>query len=417
MKILLIDNFQNINPGSPGYSAGLLSLATILKQKSYNVEIINFEYLFNKEILPYSNEPAKNFQTMSDYIINKSPEVAGFTTMCNSFHNALLLSELIKKRKGKIKIVLGGPHVSIFPEKVLREFEWIDLICIGEGENKIELILKGLEENDLSQVPGIARRKDGNIVINEDIDIINDLDTLPFPDYTLIPYFNECTEVSIEAGRGCPYGCIYCSTSTFWKRRFRMKSPDRIIKEVLYIKNITGNRGVKFDFVHDNFTSNHRFILEFTEKVRPLNIEWFCSARVDTLNEELIRNMASSGCSEIYIGIESGSEAIQKDINKNLKLDKVYEVMDMLVKNNISPIISFMYGFPTESEEDLKETLHMIYSLLKKGLYHCQFHSLCVLGGTKLFEDYGHSLVRRDFYRSEERRVGKECRSRWSPYH
>ena len=28
-----------------------------------------------------------------------------------------------------------------------------------------------------------------------------------------------------------------------------------------------------------------------------------------------------------------------------------------------------------------------------------------------------HKLVNDKYYRSEERRVGKECRSRWSPYH
>ena len=30
---------------------------------------------------------------------------------------------------------------------------------------------------------------------------------------------------------------------------------------------------------------------------------------------------------------------------------------------------------------------------------------------------YTHSTKRMDSLRSEERRVGKECRSRWSPYH
>ena len=34
------------------------------------------------------------------------------------------------------------------------------------------------------------------------------------------------------------------------------------------------------------------------------------------------------------------------------------------------------------------------------------------------FSRFGHSnYERRDRFRSEERRVGKECRSRWSPYH
>ena len=32
-------------------------------------------------------------------------------------------------------------------------------------------------------------------------------------------------------------------------------------------------------------------------------------------------------------------------------------------------------------------------------------------------EDTRHSIKLLNHFRSEERRVGKECRSRWSPYH
>ena len=40
-----------------------------------------------------------------------------------------------------------------------------------------------------------------------------------------------------------------------------------------------------------------------------------------------------------------------------------------------------------------------------------------VLGESKASELRGESMQDVIFNRSEERRVGKECRSRWSPYH
>src|SRR3989440_13020563 len=50
-----------------------------------------------------------------------------------------------------------------------------------------------------------------------------------------------------------------------------------------------------------------------------------------------------------------------------------------------------------------------IQSLVEQGW--CQ--TIGRMAGPTLSHDFGESLG----YRSEERRVGKECRSRWSPYH
>ena len=41
----------------------------------------------------------------------------------------------------------------------------------------------------------------------------------------------------------------------------------------------------------------------------------------------------------------------------------------------------------------------------------------CSMAAAAAAELYGLNLDQVEYARSEERRVGKECRSRWSPYH
>jgi len=400
LKVLFIDSFQNIRAGFFSYSIGLLSLASILKEKDQDAEIINFEYLFSSEIIPYFSEPEKKFEIMADYIVNKNPFVAGFTSICNSFHNTLMLSRLVKEKNKDIKIILGGPHVFHCPERVLENYSWIDLVCIGEGEKKIEPLIEGLKNNKLHSVPGIVYRENGNIIKNEDIDLINNLDELPFLNYEMIPYFKKSSYMTLEIGRGCPYNCIYCSTCRFWRRKFRIKSVERIIKEIMNIKNMFGpDYIVNFEFIHDNFTTDYDFVMGLMEKLKDIeNIEWSCGARLDTLDEKLIKEMALAGCNDIYIGMETASPEMQKYIKKKLDLNRVYEIVSLILENNINPTVAFMYGFPEEKEEDLHMTLNMIYSLLNRGVEACHFNALSFLVGTELLDNYKDKLVLRDYY-------------------
>jgi radical SAM superfamily enzyme YgiQ (UPF0313 family) len=294
MNILLIDNFECINPTYkyPRIPLGLLSLATILKEKGYNVEIINFNYLFLNKIINYDFDSVKKFEVLTDYIMSKDPDIVGFTTLCNTFHNVLFLSQFIKKRDNKIKIMLGGPQASLLPETILKDYSWIDLICVGEGETSISGIIKGFEDNDFSSIPGIVYRHNSSIIRNPDSEMIKDLDDLPVLNYDLIKSFKDIENITIEIGRGCPYRCIYCATGEYWKHKFRLKSIERICKEILAVKKILGDKKVSFTFAHDNFTTNCDFIMNLCEKLQEFNIQWRCDARIDNLNEKLIKRMA-----------------------------------------------------------------------------------------------------------------------------
>lgn len=84
----------------------------------------------------------------------------------------------------------------------------------------------------MSKVNGLAARNNGNIFINKNKCLVDDLDKLPYVDYSLLEDIDIKKQVNIDVGRGCPFSCTFCSTSIFWKRRYRLKSKERLIEEM-----------------------------------------------------------------------------------------------------------------------------------------------------------------------------------------
>jgi len=394
MKIIFAFDFVTpIYDNSGIIPIGLLSLATIVKENGYDVEVVDLNAVSRELGINSSDE--RN-ERLAAYIAGKEPAVVGFPTMCGSFHNILLLTRQIKRLEPKIKVILGGPQVSSVPQGTLDTFAWIDLIVIGEAERHILQVIGGLESGVLGDVLGVAYRENGQVVLKEPAALVEDLDGLPMLDYQLIA--GHKWRVTMEVSRGCPYRCVFCNTSAFWQRKFRIKSVPRIEQEIRAIKSMAGGDPVYITFIDDNFTTDYRHCLRLCEKLRELDIAWNCDARVDTLDEPLIAAMAEAGCDSILMGIETGSPRVQKLMNKNIDLTTVDVVIDLLQRYKLKPVLSFMYGLPDETDEDVQLTLAMIYRMLKKGVFICTLHSLSVLAGTKLYEQCADRLVLRDYY-------------------
>lgn len=372
---------------------GLLSLATLLKQDGHVVEVVDLNEISATTLASGSHDG--RYERLAGYIVEKEPSIVGFTTMCGSFHTILLLAQEIKKMNCQIKVILGGPQASSVPAETIQAFPCIDLVVIGEGEKVIGQAIAALVTGDLATVPGIAYREQEIVVINPPAGLIDDLDSLPMIDLDLIK--NRRWRVTMEVGRGCPFSCVFCNTSSFWRRKFRVKSVERIGREIEAIKEVAGCP-LYITFVDDNFTTDYKYTLRLCAKLGELGIHWNCDARLDTLDERLIAAMAASGCDSVLMGIESGSPRMQKLINKNLDLTTIDKVIDLLVSYKMKPILSFMYGFPDENDADVRLTLELIYGMLKKGVYICALHSLAVLAGTALYEACAGRLVMKEYY-------------------
>ena len=59
----------------------------------------------------------------------------------------------------------------------------------------------------------------------------------------------------------------------------------------------------------------------------------------------------------------------------------------------------------------------LLFALAISGVFNVVFAVINILNVFKLYRNREFNSMNGKSMRSEERRVGKECRSRWSPYH
>lgn len=249
---------------------GLLSLATILNEKRKHTEakVIDLNYVYSS-ILEKSSCIYENINETVDYIKKEAPDFVSLYAMCNNYQYALLIASELKKQVKDITVCLAGPHASITAEETLRKYPFLDFIAMGEGELTITAIADGVANGDISSCPGIAYIKDGCIKVNNHEKLIENLDELPFLNYNLLN-FRIKDHVPIDAGRGCPFNCIFCSTNKFWRQRYRVKSPLRIFKEINSLYKDYGIRN--FSFEHDLFVFNRDTVIKLCNLI--IDSEW-----------------------------------------------------------------------------------------------------------------------------------------------
>ena len=377
-------------------SVGTLLLATILKQKGISVDIYRyFEADLSKDFASFVDETVEN-------IIRRKPAIVSFYCRCDYYLSNIKIAEKLKAKRPDIYIVFGGPQADASAEETIRLLPWVDFCCSGEGETTVYPLFSGLlQGTDVTGVDGLTyRTPEGNIVSNPRPALIKNLDEEPYLDFSFIPDYviEKSLEINepfpVDAGRGCPFNCSYCSSSIFWERKFRLKSTERIISEITRLNQRYNAK--LFSIKHDLFTANKKKLTDFCNKLieSNLNINWRCSSRIDTLDAECVDLMVKSGLSGVFLGIETGSERMQKIIHKNLRVNDVLKVTKRLTENNVSIMASFIYGFPEETEEDLEQTLRVVHELYKMGEgVFFQFHLCTITQGTEYYNKYKDELV------------------------
>ena len=374
-------------------STGTLLLATILKENKINTDIYRFHQA--DLTLPFEDFISDTVEN----ILKINPKIVSFYCRCDCFLADIILAKKLKEANSNLKIVFGGPQADASSKEVITLLPFVDYCCSGEGETTIfplmDAILKG---EDVSHVRGLTYKdSSGNIKTTPRAELIKNLDELTDIDYSLVPESIMSAEnnphILMDVGRGCPFGCAYCSSSFFWQRTFRLKSPKKIVSEIEELHHKYGYK--RFVFSHDLFTANKKKVLEFCKEIkeRNLHITWVCSSRVDTLDEETIKAMADSGLTSVFLGLETGSARIQKLIHKNILREDVINIVSLLMKYNVKVTASFMYGFPEETEEDLEDTLRLVYDIHKLGVRTYQFHLLTILPCTEYYETYKNQLT------------------------
>lgn len=342
---------------------GLGYLAAVLDKNKFNTRVVD---AFAQKM---------TFKNTCALLENEKPEIVGVTFTTEKRFDAFALIRAIRKILPSTTIIAGGPHSSLAAEDTLRGIPEIDFIVRGEGEVTFPELVGSLDGGKITQIDGISYRSGNDIIHNKERDFIEDLDMVPFPDYSQIdlnrydftlnvPEKGKKKAASIIANRGCPYGCSFCATTKMWGKRFRARSVTNIINEIAFLMkkyNIDC-----FWILDDTFTVDKRKVEEFCNEILQRNwgINWYCSIRVDTVDKGLLKLMKKAGLAFVTYGIESGSERIVKEvIGKRITIEKGKQVSEWCKELDIKRRIFFMFSFPDETKEEFALSLSLIKEL------------------------------------------------------
>ena len=367
MKVLLINppRFNEILADNPAFideergfnpPLGLLYLAGYLKKKSHH-QVFGLDA--QVEGLDYNDQ-------FKQRIAEVNPDVVGITTITFTLIDVLKTVELVKEVEKKLNkeiiIVLGGPHVHLFSEETIN-LDNVDFVIKGEGEKPFFNLLEVLEgKGSFDSIYGLVYKKDNQVIDNPVADLIENLDDVPFPDRALLPIkkYNSIlgegrVVTTMFTSRGCPFKCAFCDRPHLGKK-FRSRSAKNVVDEMEECLRI----GIQEILIYDDtFTINRQRTLDICDEIlkRGLKFVWDIRARVDTVDDEVLVKLKQAGCVRIHFGVETGTEKILKVLNKGISLDKVEQVFNSAKKIGIERLAYFMIGSPTETKEDINQTI------------------------------------------------------------
>jgi radical SAM superfamily enzyme YgiQ (UPF0313 family) len=246
------------------------------------------------------------------------------------------------------------------------------------------------KEGDLAAIRGLSYRLRGEVVSNEDRELICDLDTVPFPNrdlFDLHRYGLRTPEgrpmITVLSSRGCPFSCAYCFKGIVG-RTYRQRSSENIIAE---LQQVIAQYGVRdFYFIDDLFTLDVKRLDALTEQfiAQKLDIRWQCLGRVDRVNADVLHRMYAAGCRRIHYGIESGNEGILKRIGKGFQLEQVKQAVRWTRQAGIEAKGYFMLGLPGDTEQTMRQTVDFAVSL---DLDEAMFSLTTPFPGTRLWDE------------------------------
>lgn len=371
---------------------GILTLAAILEARGFGPALIdlNREYY---NFLKFAREGTSDFcRHAVQKLVEQSSELYGFSTICSTYPLTIRIAKGLKEARPTAKVILGGPQASVVHTQTMEAFPWIDLILRGEADETFPALLDSLDRGSSWQtILGLTFRTNNGVVVNPNAPPVSSLDELPLPAFHSYD-LSRCRYVSLELGRGCPFACRFCSTNDFFRRNFRLRSPESLLRQMHAVHSRYGVK--RFDLVHDMFTVDRKRVVKFCETMLNSGEEftWHCSARTDCIDDDLIRLMAKAGCRGIFFGVETGSQRMQTVINKKLDLSQVLPRVACANRHGIGTAFSLITCFPEETEEDFRQTVGILIDALRYDYVEPQLHLVAPLAETPIHTRFRNRL-------------------------
>ena len=374
MRVLLTHPV-NRNPLLVSDDLGLGYLATALRREGIDVSL-ELRSLRRDEFV----------QGLREF----NPDVVGIKTFCTS---ARAVNETIKLARSVlpgVTCVIGGAQVSATPETILNYIQ-ADAAIQGEAERSLPAYLLALGSGkDVNDIPGLIYRQEDQIYVNPP-DIIEDLDSLGFPAWDLMPPHRGgqlqlsrfSPTASVITSRGCNGRCAFCSEA---EQPLRFRSPEQVMEELLLFRDSFGVKEIMFQ--DSNFLARRGHVEKLCNLMveEELNLPWQVpyGTRPETLESELLRLMKKAGCYRISIGVESGSPEWQRRLRKNIDLDRLRGQLNACRGLGVELMANFIYGFPGESRAELKATQRLSLEL---DIDYASFYIFTPYPGSRLYEE------------------------------
>jgi len=371
------------------YSAsniGLRYLASALQQPGFDVSVIFFK---EKNIaLDLMEEPTEgDYKALTDLISELNPNLVGIGVRSSFLAIASKISKRIQERFGK-PVIWGGTHATVAPEQSI---QIADMICLGEGEQTIvELAQKLSGDENTLDINNLWIKQNGQITKNPIRPLLEDVDSMPFPDYgSTNKYFVEYGEIlsedpglqafnlDIMTSRGCPYHCTYCCNSSFrelYKGKgplVRQRSVQNVLDEIQAHRELFPNLK-RIDFIDEVFSWDKAWVEEFVELYKKdIALPFHCMQHPNTVGKEVMRMLKDAGLERVEIGIQTGSERVRKEIFKRPVSDrKLIETSKIMRDLKIVPFYDIIVDNPFETPEDKKQGLNFLLKMSRPFYMH-----------------------------------------------
>ena len=293
-------------------------------------------------------------------------DLSEYDVVLYSLPSSCTYSLMLKSRQTSIfaekaLLVTGGIHASLFPKEVFVELD-VDYLIKGEGEIALTEIVKCYKQGKVcADTKGVLCRENFKNEV-EFADYVADLDALPLPARHLLPEedfimtgrlsIRDLKMTHILVSRGCPYNCYFCGGIN---KNHRYRGAESVYNELVMLKERYDIAG--FVINDENFTINKAKVLDICRAIQKIQLPWSALSRVDTIDEEMVMELAKAGCIELKFGLESGSNTMLREMNKRCTAEQAYDALKLCEKYGIKAKLFLIHGFPGESATTTDETI------------------------------------------------------------
>ena len=332
-------------------------------------------------VLVDGNAKAMNEQELVAFIKENNIGLVGIGAMTRMIARAYRMADAV--RAAGVPVVMGGPHVTEVPDEPLGRNggpRHADAIALGEADETWPQIVADAVRGELKEVytptDDKGKERKPSLANYPSIPWASlDLEQFNVIPKWLRPVLKNVKQgwgtfriVPIESGRGCPYGCEFCTVTGFFGDSIRFRSNESIVNELLQLKARAKQEGgqTAVFFVDDNFAINRKRTKALLRDIIAADAQMPFLAQISAnllRDEELVDLLADAGGRLVFIGMESIDTANLADVNKSFNKPNEYaDVLKRLAERDMYAVTSFIIGLDNDTPGVAARTLDAIRS-------------------------------------------------------